>query len=97
MPGLSSQLVGIDLNWYVLGARAMTLGLVLDSDHSFDPDEIAILASAYENALRELRLINREDPATLTVAQRIVDLAKQGERNPARLRDAAVKALRLEP
>jgi hypothetical protein len=75
----------------------MTLGLVLGSDHSFDPDEIAILASAYENALRELRLINREDPATLTVAHRIIDLAKQGERNPARLRDAAVEALRLEP
>jgi hypothetical protein len=75
----------------------MTLGLDLGSDHFFDPDDIAILASAYEHALRELRLINREDPATLTVAHRIVDLAKQGERNPARLRDAAVRALRLEP
>jgi hypothetical protein len=75
----------------------MTLGVVLGHDHSFDPDEIAILASAYENALRELRLTDREDPATLTVAHRIIDLAKQGERNPARLRDAAVKELRLQP
>jgi hypothetical protein len=75
----------------------MTLSLVLGSDYSFDPDEIAILASAYENALRELRLINREDPPTLTVAHRIIDLAKQGERNPARLCDAAVKSLMLQP
>jgi hypothetical protein len=75
----------------------MTLGVVLGNDHSFDPDEITILVSAYENALRELRLIDREDPVTLTVAHRIIDLAKQGERNPVRLRDAVVKALRLEP
>jgi hypothetical protein len=69
----------------------------LGSDHAFDPEEIGIMVLAYENALRESRLVNRQDPATLTVAQRIIDLAKQGERNPARLRDAAVKALRLPP
>ena len=75
----------------------MTLGVVLGNNHPLGPDEITILALAYENALRELRLVDREDPATLMVAHRIVDLAKQGERNPARLRDAAVRVLRLQP
>ena len=75
----------------------MTLGVILGNDHSFGPDEITILALAYENALRELRLTDREDPATLMVAHRIIDLAKLGERNPVRLRDAAVKVLRLQP
>ena len=75
----------------------MTLGVVLGNDHSFSPGEIAILALAYENALRELRLMDREDPWTLMVAYRITDLARQGERNPARLRDAAVTALSCNP
>jgi hypothetical protein len=70
----------------------MNIHTILGGDHAFDSAEIAILVWAYENAIRELRLVDREDLATLTVAQRIVDLAKQGERNPIRLRDAAVKA-----
>jgi hypothetical protein len=72
----------------------MTIRTVLGPDHAFDPEEIAIMVLAYENALQELRLAPRQDPATLTVAHRIIDLMRKGERNPARLRDAAVKALR---
>ena len=72
----------------------MNFHTVLGSDHAFDSDEVAILVLAYENALRELRLVEREDPATLLVAHQIIDLAKRGERNPDRLRDAAVRALR---
>jgi hypothetical protein len=72
----------------------MNIHAVLGEDHSFDPDEIAIMVTAYENALRDLRLADREDPATFTVVHRIIDLAKLGERNPARLCAAAVKALR---
>jgi hypothetical protein len=40
-----------------------------------------------------LGLVDREDPATLMVAQRIIELAKQGERNPVRLREGAVHTL----
>jgi hypothetical protein len=72
----------------------MNIHTVLGVDHSFDPDELAILVRAYENALRELRLVDREDPATLLVAHKIIDLAKQGERNPSRLCEAAVRALK---
>jgi hypothetical protein len=45
-------------------ARAMTIHRVL-GDHSFDPDDIAILVKAYEDALRKLQLTTREDAATL--------------------------------
>jgi hypothetical protein len=72
----------------------MTIHLVLGADHSFDSEEVAIMVLAYENALRDLRLSDREDPATLTVAHRIIDLVKLGERNPVRLCAAAVKELR---
>lgn len=64
----------------------MNIHTVLGGDHAFDSDEVAILVLAYENALRELRLADREDPATLLVVHKIIDLAKLGERNPDRLR-----------
>jgi hypothetical protein len=60
-------------------------------DKAFGPDEIAVMVTAFEDALRELRLTDREDPATLMVAQRIIEAAKQGDRDPARLREAGVK------
>jgi hypothetical protein len=64
--------------------------LRLLGEHAFGPDEITILVTAFEQARRDLGLIDREDPATLIVAERIIALAKQGERDIARLREAAV-------
>ena len=58
---------------------------------AFGPDEIEVLASAFEAALRELNLADRTDPATTLVAKRIIELAQQGERDPDRLREGAVK------
>jgi hypothetical protein len=48
---------------------------------------------AFEDALTTLGLTNREDPATLTVAKAIIDVAKDGERDPIRLREAAIRSL----
>jgi hypothetical protein len=58
---------------------------------AFDPDEIAVMATAYEEALRELHLTDRQDLVTLIVAERIIDAVTQGERDPARLREAGIK------
>jgi hypothetical protein len=46
------------------------------------------MVTAYEGALRDLRLINLKDPATIIVAKRIIEVAKLRERVPARLRAA---------
>ena len=64
--------------------------LLKDNDHAFGPDEIAVIAAAFEDALRELRLVDRDDAATLMVAKRIFELAKRGERDPTRLREGAM-------
>jgi hypothetical protein len=71
----------------------MPLRLILQNDHSFGPDEIQRLIAAFEDTLRVLGLTSREDPLTLTVAKIIFDLAKQGERDPIRLRDEVLRAL----
>jgi hypothetical protein len=60
---------------------------------AFSPADITILSTAFEDALRTLRLADRVDPATEIVAKKIIELAQQGERDPARLREGAIKSL----
>jgi hypothetical protein len=52
------------------------------NQQAFGPDEIKVLSTAFEEALRELRVVDRTDPATQLVAKRIIELAQQGERDP---------------
>jgi hypothetical protein len=64
----------------------------LIQQQAFAPDDVTKLATAFNETLAALGLANREDPVTLQVARKIIELATQGERDPIRLRDAAVKA-----
>jgi len=67
---------------------------ILQNDYSaFGPEDVARLTAAFEAALSKLGLVNRNDPATLTVAEVIIALAKKDERNPSRLSDRAVELL----
>ena len=59
----------------------------------FGPEDIKLLSTVFEEALRELRLVDRTDPATQLVAKRIIELAQQGERDPIRLREGAIKGI----
>jgi hypothetical protein len=47
---------------------------------------------AFEDTLRALKLVDRKDQLTITVAKLIIEFAKQGERHPVRL--LALKTLR---
>jgi hypothetical protein len=69
------------------------LRLILENDHSFAPEDIANLTAAFEAALSKLGLVNRYDPITTEVAKRVMQLAKEGERDPGRLCEGAVTAL----
>jgi len=60
----------------------------------FGPDTIAALATALEDALHQLRLTDRNDPAVTMLAKRIIELAKRGERDPIRLCEQAVQSFR---
>jgi len=61
--------------------------------HSFGPDEVNILVRAFEEALQELRLVDRNDPIANLVAKRLIELAQSGERDPVQLREGAVKGI----
>lgn len=58
---------------------------LVGDDSAFTPEDIALLAAAFEETLRRLGLRNREDPATTFVAKAIIQLAKHGVRDPRRL------------
>ena len=49
-------------------------------------EDVTALATAFEDALRALG-VDRSDPVVLSVASRMIELARRGECNPTRLRD----------
>jgi hypothetical protein len=53
----------------------MPIRMLLRDDHAFAPDDVATLVAAFEETLASLKITNREDPATLLVAES--DLRKQ--------------------
>jgi hypothetical protein len=64
---------------------------------AFDPEDVVRLTAAYEDALRVLKLTNRDDPITETVAKKIIEIAKAGERDPIVLRRLALEQLGISP
>ena len=63
----------------------------------FEPEEIATMSAAYEDALSVLQLANRQDPITELVARKIIAVARSGERDPPRIRELALKELGISP
>ena len=61
---------------------------------AFEPDRIEIMSAAFEQACRELGLEIPEDPLRETLARKIIECAQTGERDLARLRDCALRAVR---
>jgi hypothetical protein len=59
----------------------------------FEPEDIANLTTAFELALSKLELPDRQDPLAVVLAKLIIDLAKDGERDPNKLCEGALKIL----
>jgi hypothetical protein len=62
-------------------------------DHSFGPEDIASMSAAFEAALDQLGLIERNHLATMAIAKVIIGLAKEGERAAGRLCALALKRI----
>ena len=52
-------------------------------------EDVTALATAFEDALRALG-VDRSDPVVLSVASRMIEVARHGECNPTRLRDCVL-------
>ena len=74
-----------------LGRGAMPIRrLFAESPESFTPDEIEVLAKAFEGILKDLELSNRYDPLTMMLARLTMEIAKQGNFTAAQLRSRVV-------
>lgn len=60
---------------------------------AFEPEMIAAMTEALEAALDELREAGRFEVVPEAIAGRIIAAARFGERDPARLREAALAGL----
>lgn len=60
----------------------------------FDPKAIEVMNTAFTAACKSLQLVIRDDPTTQIVARTIIDIARTGERDPQRMHDLALLALK---
>jgi hypothetical protein len=67
----------------------------LIASNSFGPDEIEPMTTAYEAALVELRLTDRQHPLTEDIAKAIIAVTATGDRDPVRIKERALHALGL--
>ena len=65
----------------------------LIANGSFGPDEIEVMTTAYEAALIEVPVADRNDPMTELIAKSIVNVAATGERDPRVVMERALNAL----
>jgi hypothetical protein len=67
--------------------------MFLKNDLAFTPEDAKILVQTFEDTLKALGLTEREDPATLLVAEKVIEAAKGGERDPERLRASVLASV----
>ena len=65
----------------------------LIANGSFGPDEIEVMKAAYESALIDVGVADRNDPITELIAKSIVNVAASGERDPKQVTERALNAL----
>jgi hypothetical protein len=61
---------------------------------AFDPEVVEMLSECFEKVLQDLGLASRTDPITTLVAQRVIECAKWGERDPVRLRERVLQSFK---
>ncbi|HEV7600172.1 MAG TPA: hypothetical protein VGO49_07920 [Bradyrhizobium sp.] len=62
---------------------------------SSGPEEIRLLNEAYEQTLRALNLVDRNDPVTEIVAKKIIEISQTSSSDPAQISKLAIEALGL--
>ena len=73
---------------------ALTIRPLFNADSGvFGPEDIKPIVAAFEDTLRAMRLVDRSDPVVTLVAKVVIEIAKQGERDPIRLREKVVQRL----
>jgi hypothetical protein len=65
-----------------------------DDDGVFGPEDIAVMATAFDRLLVDLKLVDRDDPAVTMLAKLVIEIVGTGERDPERIRQQVLGARR---
>ena len=57
----------------------------------FEPEDVSLMTTVYEDVLKAFSLIERTDPVTELIAKTMV---QTGESDPARLKNLTIKAIK---
>jgi hypothetical protein len=60
----------------------------------FPPEVVTMMGDVFEDVLKTLGLVDRKDPVTELIANRVIELVQSGERDPVRLKQLALEAIR---
>ena len=52
----------------------------------FGPEEIAVMTTAFEQLLLDYKLVSRDDPLVTMLAKLVIELVRNGEHDPEKLR-----------
>src|SRR6185312_16669141 len=66
----------------------------LFKNKAFEPEIIASMTAAYAEVCRTLGVSDRDRPQADAVAKKVIEFAQRGERDPARLREHVLEAMR---
>ena len=61
---------------------------------SFTPEQVAAMSEAFNAALVDIGLSDRQDPLAEIVARKVIEICRQGECDPKRLYELALKDIR---
>jgi hypothetical protein len=67
----------------------------LNNGGIFDPKDITAMSMALDDVCKELEISAGAAAARETIATRIIELARRGERSPTRLRDRVLNEFRV--
>ena len=70
----------------------MTINRLLRSS-KIDPKQVELLNRAFELALRSLGLVDRNDPMTELVAEKVIEVHELGVNDPEEIADIAVRRI----
>jgi hypothetical protein len=70
---------------------------LLAKEEAFPPELVVTLGLVFEDVLKTLGPLRRDDPLAKSVAIKVVEIAQIGERNPARVKQLTLQAFQKSP
>jgi hypothetical protein len=53
---------------------------------AFDPEDIAVMATAFDRLRADFKLVDRDDALVTMLARLVIEIVRTGERDPERIR-----------